>query len=129
MHTRAHYYIGSNTYPCADPECFVRGGLTLTFFRGERGSKQIHTTISGPSSARHADPPAWRADMAQIECWLGSFVFIFFSGDSDQYCQETLYFCDFSGGTRTPIPPLDPPMHIASASSKVLLKTKTRTKI
>ena len=35
------------------------------------------------------------------------------SGDPNQYCSETLYFCDFSGvgGVRTPSPPLDPQMH------------------
>ena len=36
-----------------------------------------------------------------------------FTGDPDQYCLETLYFCDFSegGGVQTPCPPpLDPPM-------------------
>ena len=39
----------------------------------------------------------------------GSFVF--FLWDPDQYCKETLYFCDFSGGggggVWTPCPPLD----------------------
>ena len=34
--------------------------------------------------------------MANIKCWLGSFVI--FSGVPDQYCKETLHFCDFSGG-------------------------------
>ena len=36
-----------------------------------------------------------------------------FSGDPDQYCYETLYFCDFSGGSPDPLPPpppLDPRM-------------------
>ena len=34
-----------------------------------------------------------------------------FSGDLDQYCKETLYFCDFSGeGSRPPVTPLDLPM-------------------
>ena len=32
---------------------------------------------------------------------------LWFSGDRDQYCLETLYFCDFSGGVRTPVSPLD----------------------
>ena len=32
-----------------------------------------------------------------------------FSGDPDQYCSETLYFCDFSGGgVRLPVPPSGP---------------------
>ena len=41
---------------CADPESFVRGGLTLTrffcCFLVDEGRKDPNTTISGPSSAR-----------------------------------------------------------------------------
>ena len=47
--------------------------------------------------------------MADIECWLCNFP-----GDTDQYCLETLYFCDFSGGAGgrpdALSPPLDPHM-------------------
>ena len=35
-----------------------------------------------------------------IECWLDSFVIF---RDPDQYCQEILYFCDFSGGCPDPL--------------------------
>ena len=35
---------------CADPECFVRGGPTLTgFFIVDKGREDPNTTISGPS--------------------------------------------------------------------------------
>ena len=41
-------------------------------------------------------------------------VALCFSGDLDQYCKETLYFCEFSGGLGValglPVTPLDPPM-------------------
>ena len=35
-----------------------------------------------------------------------------FTGDSDQYFYETLFFCDFSGGggSGPPVSPLDPHM-------------------
>ena len=33
-----------------------------------------------------------------------------FTGDPDQYCVETLYDGDFSGGSGPPVPPLDPHM-------------------
>ena len=36
---------------CADPECFVRGGPTLTGFFDE-GREGPNTTISGPSPAQ-----------------------------------------------------------------------------
>ena len=52
-------------------------------------------------------PPAkmafrWRADGGPT---LNS-GFVAFTGDPDQYCKETLYFCGFSGQVRTPAPPL-----------------------
>ena len=52
-----------------------------------------------------------REDRNATECWLGSFVIL---GDPDQYCEETLYFCDFSGGYGLSVTPLDPPhgMHL-----------------
>ena len=36
---------------CADPESFVRGGPTLTFFLVDEGREDPNTTLSGPSSA------------------------------------------------------------------------------
>ena len=40
------------TVPCADPESFVSGGPTLTFFLVDKGREDPNITISGPSSAR-----------------------------------------------------------------------------
>ena len=37
---------------CADPECYVRGGPTLTLFLVDEGWEDQNTTIGGPSSAR-----------------------------------------------------------------------------
>ena len=41
--------------PCADPESYVRGGPTLTFFSwwGEGGSKYHFRDIIGPPAKRH----------------------------------------------------------------------------
>ena len=49
----------------------------------------------------------WRADGDPT--LNAGMVALSFLGDPDQYCKETLYFCDFSGG-RDPRPPLDLPM-------------------
>ena len=46
--------------------------------------------------------------------WNAGLVVLLYSGDPDQYDQETLIFCDFSGGwSGTPAnqPPLDPRMN------------------
>ena len=37
---------------------------------------------------------------------------LWFSGDSDQYCKETLYFCDLGGGGGGGSSPLPPPLWI-----------------
>ena len=42
--------------------------------------------------------------MAQLNADLAALLF---SGDPDQYCKETLYFCEFSGGGGPD--PLSPP--------------------
>ena len=48
-----------------------------------------------------------------IEFWLCTFVALWFLGAPDQYCQESLYFCDFSeGGPDHLCPPLDPAMSL-----------------
>ena len=39
--------------------------------------------------------------MHNIECWLGSFVIF---EDRDQYCLETLQFCELSVGRPAPCP-------------------------
>ena len=57
-----------------------------------------------------------------IECWLGSFVIF---RDPHQYCQKTLYFCDFSGETQTPCPPPSGSAHGASGSTQSQAKHST----
>ena len=58
-------------YACADPESFVRGGPTLTFyfcflFFSDEERNDSNTTISGPSTARQRNAIQiafrWRAD-------------------------------------------------------------------
>ena len=53
----------------------------------------------------------WRGDDGPT--LNAGLVALCFSGDPDQYCYETQYFCDFSGWggeSGPPVPPLDPPM-------------------
>ena len=44
---------------CADPECFARGGPTLTFFLVDERREDPKSTKSGPSSARQRNA-IWR---------------------------------------------------------------------
>ena len=78
-----------------------------------------NVTKSGPSSARHRSAIEmafrWRADNGPS--LNAGLIALRFLGNPDQYCQETIYFCDFSlgggggGGSGPPVlPPLDPPM-------------------
>ena len=88
--------------------------LFLTFlvdWGGGGGAASPNTTINWPSSALH-----WNGVLLarwwwpNIECWLGSFVFLFQGIWPTQ--KRTLYFCDFQG-VLTPClapPPLDPQM-------------------
>ena len=46
----------------------------------------------------------WRADGGPTLNVAGLFA-CDFTGDWDQYCLETLYFCDFQGGSGPPVPP------------------------
>ena len=90
-------YIFSNlqliqVQPCADPESYVRGGPTLIFLVDE-GREDQNTTIGGPSSARQRNAFCWRADNGPT--LNAGLVACDFSGDLDQYCLETLFFCDF----------------------------------
>ena len=39
--------------PCADPESYVRGGPTLTFFVVDEGREDQNITIGGPIMAQH----------------------------------------------------------------------------
>ena len=53
-------------FSCADPENFVRWGLTLTaFFLVDEGCEDLNTTSSGPSSARQRFAAAGVLMMAQ----------------------------------------------------------------
>ena len=57
---------------CADPESFIRGGPTLTFFvcyLVDEGREDPNITIRWPAS-----------EWPNIECWLGSFVLFRGSG-------------------------------------------------
>ena len=45
---------------CADPESFVRGGPTLTFFLVYEGREDPSTIIRGPSSVRQRNAIKWR---------------------------------------------------------------------
>ena len=81
---------------------FIRGGPTLTtfFFLVDEGWEDPNTTICGPISARQRNAILmafrWRADDGPT--LNAGLVALCFSGDPDQFCYETLYFCDFSGG-------------------------------
>ena len=90
-------------YTCSDPESFATGGPTLTIYLVDEGRKDPNTTISGPLLARQGKAIKWRFTAVLM---LAGLVALVFSGDPDQYCLETLYFCDFSG---LPPPPPPPP--------------------
>ena len=45
--------------------------------------------------------PASKTPFNRMLAWW----FCDLSGDLDQYCLETLYFCDFQGGDPYPLPP------------------------
>ena len=66
----------------------------------ERRSKyHLEQAIIGPLKLRFTCVPM----MAQ-HCMLAWQLLIFFLGDPNQYCLETLHFCDFSGGERSKRP-------------------------
>ena len=54
----------SSSFPnldaCTDPESFVRGVPTLTFFLVDAKREDPNTTISGPSSAQQQNAIKWR---------------------------------------------------------------------
>ena len=75
--------------PCRDPESYVRGGPTLTFFLVDEGREDQNTTKGGPSSARQRNTFHWRADNGPtLNAGLEACDFL---GDLDQYCLETLF--------------------------------------
>ena len=84
----------------------------LFFILVNEGIEDPYTAKSGPSSAhrRNAIYMAfrWRAD--DCPTLNAGLIALWFSGDLDRYCYETLCFCDFSRGSGPPVPPLDPPM-------------------
>ena len=97
---------------------FFRGVPTLTTLFCLRGRTQIplvhyKRAIIGPLAIQMAF--RWRADDGTT--LNAGLVASSFLGDPDQYCWETLYFCDFPGGGGggwgygRPAPtPLDPRM-------------------
>ena len=87
----------------------VKGGsnsATLLFL-GEK--------IQIPLKAGH-HPFKWRFADVTFNAGLVALRIMRISGDTDQFCYETLYFCYFSGGGggggggESPIPTLDPRM-------------------
>ena len=58
--------------------------------------------MNGMSHNRPASVFRWRADDGRT--LNAGLVALGFSGDPDQYCKETLYFCDFQGGSGPPAP-------------------------
>ena len=84
--------------PCADLESSVRA-INLESFV---------TNINGPSSARQ------RNAIEMAFCWRADDA-----GDPDQYCEETLHFCAFSGGGGWSWPPTPrPPPRIRTCAPK-----------
>ena len=77
----------------------------MCVFLVDEGRDGPNTIISGPSSARQAF--RWRADDGPT--LNAGLVAVLFMGPILLFCQETLYFGDFSRG-RGSLPPLDPPM-------------------
>ena len=70
--------------------------LLLLFFLVGECIEDPNVTINGPSSARQRNAISmtfrWRADDGPI--LNAGLIALWFSGDPDQYCLETLYFCD-----------------------------------
>ena len=96
---------GVGTETCADPESFVIGGPTLTFFfvvlffLDEGVENQIHF-FGGPHRPASETPLKWRFAgvrmMPQHGCWLGSFVI--FQGIWTSSAKKPYIFVIFQGG-------------------------------
>ena len=79
-----------------------RSDLDPNFSSFLREREDPNITKSGSSSARQRN--IFKGHFAGPTLNAGLVVLII-PGDLVQYCQEIIYFCDFSGGVRTPCPP------------------------
>ena len=70
-----------------------QGMSNFDFFLVDEGREDQNTTIGGPSSASQRNAFRWRADNGPT--LNAGLVACDFSGDLDQHCLETLFFCDF----------------------------------
>ena len=93
--------------PCADPESFLQRGPTIFivfsyFFSwlGERGSKYNYKgAIIGPSAKRHLNGISLAGRWwPNTECWLVSFIALWFYRVSGPIAKKPYNVCDFSGG-------------------------------
>ena len=107
--------VESRWIPCADQECFVRGGPTLTTFFLVDTTKIEYSLIAGV-------PSSW---WPNIECWLGSLVI--FQGIQTSVAKKPYIFVIFQGswggggGVRTPCSLLDPPMTYINTIDHILV--------
>ena len=91
----------------------LRGSNFATFFY----DWVPNNTISSSSSARQRNDPAMNAGL----------VILSVLGDLPQYCEETLYFCNFSGcSDPLPPPPLDLRMltHVKVGRLNILITSR-----
>ena len=120
----AHLYTVHTS--CAAPESFVQFD---NFFLVDEGIEDPNITMNGPSSAPQQNTIKmafhWRADYFNGPQLNACLVALWFLGDPDQYCWETLYFCDFSwgggggGGGWTPCPPPSGSAHALAIMCKL----------
>ena len=100
---------------CADLESFARGGSTFTFFSwwGEKGSKYLFKrAIIGQPAKRHFSVPM----MAQH--WMLAWQLCNVQGIQTRISKNPYIFVIFQGGgSRPPVPPLDPQMKLTFTST------------
>ena len=92
---------------CADPETFVRGGQTLTFFN-DWGIENPNTTRSGPLSSRQRNAIfKWRFACGPMmaQHWMLAYS----RGSVQVLLRNPIFFVIFQGSP-DPVTPLDPPM-------------------
>ena len=100
--------------PCADPESYVRGGLTTFFIvdvvmnerREERGFKYCYKQASiSPSAKRHLNGVSLAGQWwPNIEFWLGSFMIV--QGIRTSITKKPYIFVIFQWGGGAPSSPL-----------------------